>query len=75
MIADAMDHHGADAVGQIGEAVLDREDDAVIERVALGRTVEADAQYRTGPFDLQQCGFTRGGGGSVSHGSFISFPE
>jgi hypothetical protein len=46
MIADAMDHHGADPVGQIREAILDRENNAVVQRVALGRAVEADGQHR-----------------------------
>ncbi len=36
MIANAMDHHRADAVGEIGEALADRKDDAVIVRIALG---------------------------------------
>ena len=46
MIADAVDDNGADVVGQIGEAILDREDDAVIERIALGRPVEPHGQHR-----------------------------
>jgi len=36
MLADAVDHHGADAIRQIREAVLDRKHDAVVQRVALG---------------------------------------
>ena len=46
MVADAVDDDRADVVGQVGKAVADREDDAVIERIALGRAVEADGQHR-----------------------------
>ena len=60
MIADAVDDHGADAVGQMRETVLDREDDAVVQRVALGRPVEADAQHRACNLDLEQRGSVRG---------------
>jgi len=34
-----IDDHRPDAIGQIGETVLDRQDDAVIQRIALGRAV------------------------------------
>ena len=70
MIADAMDDHRADPVREIGEAILDREDDAVVQRVALGRAVEAHGQHRALLLDLEQVGLTRGGGGGVSHGSY-----
>ena len=56
MIADAMDDHGAYALGQIGEAILDREDDAVVQRIALGRAVEAHGQHRALLLDLEQVG-------------------
>ena len=56
MIADAMDDHGAGPFGEIGEAVLDREDDAVIQRIALGRAVEAHRQHRALLLDLEQAG-------------------
>src|SRR4029079_10701820 len=68
MVADAVDNHGAGVVGKAGEAVLDRENDAVVERIALGRAVEADRQHRAGFFDFEQPGLGgwRGEGG-VSH--------
>src|SRR3954451_6344909 len=71
MIADTMDDHGADAFREIGEAVLDRQHDAVIERIALGRTVKAHGQHGARLLDLQQFGLTRSrGGGGVSHGCY-----
>ena len=57
MIADAVDHHGADVIREIGEAILDRQDDAVVQRVALGRAVEADGQHRARCLDLEQRGW------------------
>ena len=46
MVADAMDDHGAGPFGQIGEAILDRKDDAVVQRIALGGAVEPHGQHR-----------------------------
>jgi len=46
VITDAVNDHGADALRQIGEAILDRKDDAVVQRVALGGAVEAHGQHR-----------------------------
>jgi hypothetical protein len=67
MIATAVDHHGADSVRQMGEAILERQTAAVVKRVALGRTVEADDQHRIRYFELEQRGWIRGcGGGGVS---------
>ena len=40
MIADAMDDNGADAFGDVRETILDRENDAVVQRIELGRAVE-----------------------------------
>ena len=65
MIADAMDHHGADALGKVGEAILDRQHDAVVQRIALGRAVEAHGQHRALLLDLEQPGWTRGSGGAA----------
>ena len=62
--------HGACPLRKIGETVLDREHDAVVQRVALGRTVEAHGQHRALLLDLEQVGLTRGGGG-VSHGRIL----
>ena len=71
MIADAMDHHRADVVGDGREAVLNRQNNAVIQRVALGRAVQADGQHRAGLLDGEQRGRARGcGGGGVSHGGY-----
>ena len=56
MIADAADHHRADAVGDVREALLDRENNAVVERVAFGRAGQADGQDRAGGLDPQQLG-------------------
>ena len=58
MIADAVDYHGADPCREIGEAILDREDDAVVQRIALGRPVEADGQHRARLLDLEQPGLS-----------------
>jgi hypothetical protein len=70
MIADTMDHHRADAIGQMSEAILDRQHDAVIQRIALGRAVEADRHHRACCFDPEQRGETRGCGCGVSHGVY-----
>ena len=35
MVADTMDDHGADVVREVGETVLDCEDDAVVQRIAF----------------------------------------
>ena len=71
MIADAMDDHGPDALRNVRKAVLDRQDDAVVQRIALGRAVEAHGQHRARLHDLEQAGLTRGGGGGVSHGRIL----
>ena len=63
MIADAVNDHGANAVRQVGETILDREDDAVVQRIALGRAVEPDAGRRALLLDPKQVGLTRGGDG------------
>ena len=47
MIADTMDDHGADVVREVGETVLDCEDDAVVQRIAFGGSVETTV--RTAP--------------------------
>ena len=76
MVADAMDDDGADAFGNVGEAVLDRQHDAVVERIALGRPVEPHGQYRALLLDFQQrCMIGSRGGGGVSHGFFGSCAE
>ena len=84
VIADAVQHHRADAIGQVREAALDVLHQAVIERVALGRTVEADRQYRAGLIDRELRGRRSGGGGGrgagcggsgVSHADVMSFIE
>jgi hypothetical protein len=59
MIAYAMDDHGACPLGKIGKTVLDRQDNAVIQRIALGRAVEAHGQHRARLLDLEQVGLTR----------------
>ena len=70
MIADAMDHHGACPFGKIREAILDRKDDAVVQRIALGRAVETHGQHRARLLDFEQPGWTGRGGGGVSHGFY-----
>ncbi|MBA7713702.1 hypothetical protein ES703_122709 [subsurface metagenome] len=73
MIANAVDHYRADAFGKVGEAIADREDDAVVERIALGRAVEAHGQHRALLLDLQQLSLTRSWrGDGVSHGVIAS---
>jgi len=54
MAADAMDHDGADLLGQRAEDILDLQNDAVIERIALGRAIEAHQQHPAAGFDLEQ---------------------
>jgi hypothetical protein len=67
-----MDDDGADIVGQVREAIADRQDDTVIERVAFGRTIEADSQDRAGLRDRQQFGLRRWRGiGGVSHVIYV----
>ena len=56
MVADAVDDDGACSLRQIGETILDREDDAVIQRIALGRAIEAHGQHRACLLDLEQVG-------------------
>ena len=71
MIADAMNDDGADAFGDIQEAILDRENDAVVQRIALGRAVEPHRQHRACGLDPEQCGRFRGRDGCcVSHGFY-----
>jgi hypothetical protein len=67
MIANAVDHHGADPVRQIRKAFLDRQNNVVVKRVAPGRAVKTDGQHRIRYFELEQRGWIRGcGGGGVS---------
>ena len=42
MVADAVNDHRADVVGQGRKAFADFENNAIIERIALGRPVQAD---------------------------------
>src|SRR5436309_7951547 len=71
MIADAVDHDRADSVRDVREAILDREDNAVVQRIALGRAVEPHGHDRARFFDFQQFGWLRGSGaGGVSHGIY-----
>ena len=65
VVADTVDHDRADLVGKVGEAITNRKNDAVIERVALGGAVEADGQHRAGLLDCEQRGWSCGRG--VSH--------
>ncbi len=71
IVAEAVNYHRSDVVRQIGEALADGEDDAVIECIALGRTVEAHSQHRALPFDLEQrgigCGRWRLGVSHLNH--------
>ena len=59
VVADAVDHDRPDIIGQVGEAVADREDDAVIERVALGRAVKTHCQHGAPLLQLQRRGHFR----------------
>src|SRR6266516_6247420 len=71
MIADAVDHDRADSVRDVREAILDREDNAVVQRIALGRAVEPHGHDRARFFDFQQLGWVRSrGAGGVSHGIY-----
>src|SRR2546429_8701670 len=71
MIADAVDHHRADSVRDVREAILDREDNAVVQRIALGRAVEPHGHDRARFFDFQQFGWVRSRSTSgVSHGIY-----
>ena len=57
-----------DAVGDAREAALNRQNNAVVQGVALGRAVEADGEHRAGLLDGEQRGLARWcGGGGVSH--------
>jgi hypothetical protein len=56
-------------------AILNREDDAVVQRIAFGGAVEAHAQHRAGFLDREQSGQVSGCGGGVSHGIIVSRPE
>ena len=74
MIADTMDDHGADVVREVGEAVLDCEDDAVVQRIAFCGAVEAHGEDSARLLDLEQrCAFGLRGGG-VSHGAYCFLP-
>jgi hypothetical protein len=46
MVANAVDDNRADSIREIREAILDRENNAVVQRIALGRAVEAHSQHR-----------------------------
>src|SRR6266576_6165970 len=71
MIADAVDYHRADSVRDVREAILDREDNAVVQRIALGRAVEPHGHDRARFFDFQQFGWVRSRSTSgVSHGIY-----
>jgi hypothetical protein len=72
MIADAMDHHRADAVGDGREAMLDLQHDAVVQRIAFGGAIEADAEHRADRLDLEQRGSVRGRGSSgIGHRDYV----
>ena len=77
VIAHAVDNDGADVLGKLRKAVADREDDTVVERVALGRAIEADGQHGAAALHLEQRGSIRSGGlNGVSHRiHFRSCPE
>ena len=66
MIADAVDHDRADVLGQGRKTLADFQDDAVIERVALGRPVQTHGQNPVRPLDPEQPGGTRVSGLGVS---------
>jgi len=68
MIADAMDDDRADTLRQRRKAVADGLNDAVIERIALGRAVQPYGQDLVGPLDLEQRIRFRNCGIGVSHG-------
>src|SRR4051794_14218242 len=53
MVADAVDDDRADILGQGRKTLADLKDDAVVERIALGRPIEADGQNPVRPLDLQ----------------------
>src|SRR5438046_9235764 len=68
MVADAMDHDRAEIIGQICKTLADLEDDAIIERIALGGPIEADGQHRPLSLDLEVRSLARGASGvGVSH--------
>ena len=46
MIADAVNDDGAGIFRDVREAITDRENDAVVQCIALGRPVEPDRQHR-----------------------------
>ncbi|MGY3404418.1 hypothetical protein ACVWZV_000531 [Bradyrhizobium sp. GM5.1] len=66
MVADAVDDDGADILGQGRKTLADLQDDAVVERIALGRPIEADGQNPVRPLDLQKPGGARVSGLGVS---------
>src|SRR5439155_6628777 len=71
MIADAMDDDGADIVREFGKAILYRQHNAVVQRIALGRAVQTHGQDRARLLNLEQrCAFGLRGRGGVSHGSY-----
>ena len=49
MIADTMDDHGADVVREVGEAVLDCENDVVVQRIASRLAGRLRPTVRTAP--------------------------
>jgi hypothetical protein len=53
MPADAVDDDGTDFLGQRREATLDVQDHAIVQRVALGRAVQAHDQHAALGFDLE----------------------
>jgi hypothetical protein len=68
MVADAVDHDRAEIIGQIGEAIADFEDDAVVQRIALAGPVQAYGQHRSLSLDLEVRSLAhRASGVGVSH--------
>src|SRR5690349_17701531 len=69
MVADAVDDDCAEVVGQAGETLADFENDAVIERIALGGPVETHGQHRAPPLDREVGSLAGAASGfGVSHG-------
>ena len=73
VVADTVYHNRADIVGEVREAITERKNDAVVERVALGGAVEADGLHRAASLDREQGGLSCGRG--ASHGIIMSCPE
>ena len=72
MVADAMDDARRRCLLEMSEKQSwIASDDAVVERIALGRPVEAHGQYRALLLDFEQrCMIGSRGGGGVSHGLY-----